>query len=214
MTDSPPQGRPEEELPVDPDGPEASPGPAPRRAAHLLRERGDILLVIAAGGAVGSLGRWSVTEAVPSDPWRMPWGTWIENVSGAFALGVLMVFVLDVWPPRRYLRPFLGVGVLGGYTTFSTYMLDTRTLLDDGHAISAALYLLGTMVTGLLAVAVGVLLARLTVRLTERRHRRRRERDDHDPATDLDPNIDPDPDLDPDIDADRTGSDSNPRSIR
>jgi CrcB protein len=99
----------------------------------------------------------------------------VENVTGAFALGVLMVFVLDVWPSHRYLRPFLGVGVLGGYTTFSTYMLDTRGLLADGHDLSAVAYLFGSLVLGLLAVAAGVLLARVLVQLAERRRRRRRE---------------------------------------
>ena len=161
--------------------------------------------MIAAGGALGSLGRWAVTQAVPTAPWRIPWGTWVENVSGGLALGVLMVFVLEVWPPRRYLRPFLGVGVLGGYTTFSTYMLDTRTLLADGHVVAAAGYLFGTLIAGLLAVAAGVLLARVLVRLAERRRRRRHERRMRDPAEATagkqfwpdadtsDPDIDPDP---------------------
>ena len=72
-----------------------------------------------------------------------PWATFIENVSGGFLLGVLMVFLLDVWLPHRYLRPFLGVGVLGGYTTFSTYMLESRDLLAGGRAATAFAYLAG-----------------------------------------------------------------------
>ena len=142
-----------------------------------LRDRGDILLVIAVGGALGSLGRWAVTATVPHATGDVPWATVIENVTGAFALGVLMVFVLDVWPSRRYLRPFLGIGVLGGYTTFSTYMLDTRTLLADGHALTAFAYLFGSLLLGLVAVAAGVVIARLLVQRAERRRRRRRERD-------------------------------------
>ncbi|MFA6298135.1 MAG: CrcB family protein [Nocardioides sp.] len=167
-----------EELPTDPDVTAQARLPA----GHLLRDRGDLLLVIAAGGALGSLGRWAVSQAVPSAPWRIPWGTWVENVSGGLALGLLMVFVLEVWPPRRYLRPFLGVGVLGGYTTFSTYMLDTRALLADGHAAAAFGYLFGTLITGLLAVAAGVLLARVLVRIGESRRRRRHEQHTRDPA--------------------------------
>ena len=50
-----------------------------------------------------------------------PWAIFAVNVSGSFVLGLLMVYVLDVWPPRRFLRPFLAVGLIGGYTTFSTY---------------------------------------------------------------------------------------------
>lgn len=168
--------------------------PPPRlRAAHVLKARGDILLVIAAGGAVGSLARWAVSHAVPASPWGIPWGTWLANVTGGLALGVLMVFVLDVWPPRRYVRPFLGVGVLGGYTTFSTYMLDTRTLLADGHVAAGLGYLFGTLVAGLLAVAAGVVLARSLVRLGARRHRLRRTARAPDSDSVIDPDIDPDP---------------------
>ena len=129
-----------------------------------VRDRWDILLVVALGGALGSLARHAVTEAAPRSPWHIPWGTWVANVSGAFLLGVLMVLVLDVWPPSRYLRPFLGVGVLGGYTTFSAYMLDTRVLLADGHLPAALGYLFGTLLAGLAAAVAGTLLARALVR--------------------------------------------------
>ncbi len=60
---------------------------------------------------------------------RFPWATFVENVTGAFALGVLVVLAFARWPRSRYLRPFLGVGVLGGFTTFSTYALDIRISL-------------------------------------------------------------------------------------
>ena len=203
MTDGP--GRHDgKDLPVDPDVPESTPAAARRRANGVLRNRWDVLVVIAAGGALGSLARWEVSEVVPNDSWRVPWGTWIENVSGAFALGLLMVFVLDVWPPHRYVRPFVGVGVLGGYTTFSTYMLDTHALLDDGHAAAAFGYLFGTLITGLVAVAVGVLLARITVRAAHRRsHRSTREEGPHHghlEATPRQAGSGSDPDIDPDHD--------------
>jgi CrcB protein len=196
------------DLPVDPGVPQTTPATARRWANWVLRERWDILLVIAAGGALGSLARWAVTEVVSNDPWHLPWGTFLENVGGAFALGLLMVFVLDVWPPHRYLRPFLAVGVLGGYTTFSTYMLDTHALLVDGHAPAALGYLFGTMIIGLLAVGAGVLLARITVRSAQRRLSRRAARHDRPRGgrveasahprsssdSEPDPGIDPDPD--------------------
>jgi CrcB protein len=120
--------------------------------------------VIALGGALGSLARWGVTEVVPDRPWQLPWSTWLENVSGSFALGLLMVFLLDLWPPSRYLRPFFGVGVLGGYTTFSTYSLDTHALLVDGRPAAALGYLFATLVAGLVAVFAGIALARAVVR--------------------------------------------------
>jgi fluoride exporter len=192
-------------LPVDSAGPATS-GPQRRAATGprgVLRSHGDVLLVISAGGALGSLARWGVGELLPWSGAGFPWATFVENVSGGLALGLLMVFLLDVWPPRRYLRPFLGVGLLGGYTTFSTYMLDTRTLLADGHVAAALGYLFGTLVAGLLAVAAGVVLARSLVRLGERRHRLRRTTR----APDQDGVIDPD--IDPDI-----ASDPSTRSIR
>lgn len=130
--------------------------------------------MIAVGGALGSLTRWAVATAAPSSPPAFPWGTWVANISGAFLLGLLMVFLLEYWPPGRYVRPFLGVGFLGGYTTFSTYMLDTRNLLADGETVTALVYVFGSLILGLLAVGAGILLARLISRGVEDRHQRRR----------------------------------------
>lgn len=149
------------------------------RAVRSLRDRWDILIVIAAGGALGSVGRWAVNEALAHRDDQVAWGTAVENVSGAFALGLLMVFVLDVWPTTRYLRPFLGVGVLGGYTTFSTYMLDTRSLVVTGQVPAAFGYLFGTLLTGLVAVWAGILLARAVVAGAVRRQQRLRGEPGH-----------------------------------
>lgn len=139
----------------------------------LLRRRGDVVAVIAAGGALGSLARWALGEAFPHGDGEVAWGTVLANLSGAFLLGVLMVFVLDVWRANRYVRPFLGVGVLGGYTTFSTYMLDTRDLLASGELAAAFGYLFGTLLAGLLAVWLGVAVARAGTAAAVRRRRRR-----------------------------------------
>lgn len=145
--------------------------PLRRSSPSGVRVRGDVLLVISAGGALGSLGRWGVGEVLPWSGEGFPWATFVENLSGGFLLGALMVLLLDVWAPRPYLRPFLGVGVLGGYTTFSTYMLETHDLLAGGQAALAATYLFGTLATGVLAVWLGVAAARFAVR--RRRVRRR-----------------------------------------
>ena len=142
--------------------------PFTSRARLLLASRWDILAVIAVGGSLGSLARWALGQAFTSPPGRFPLATFLENVSGGFALGLLMVFVLEVWPPTRYVRPFFGVGVLGGFTTFSTYMLDTRTLLAAGKAPLAGAYLFGTLVVGLLAVWTGIALGRLVAESASR----------------------------------------------
>jgi fluoride exporter len=141
----------------------------PRRA--LVHSRWDIVGVIAVGGALGSLARGGVGQLLPWSGEAFPWATFVVNLSGGLALGVLMVFLLDVWPPHRFLRPFLGVGLLGGYTTFSTYMLETRELLDRGQPATAVGYLVGSLVAGLAAVWLGIAATRL---LLQRRHPRDR----------------------------------------
>lgn len=161
------------DLPMDPDTATDALANGSHRWLSFLRSRWDVLLAISVGGAFGSLSRWGVGEL---DPWTgstFPWATFIENVSGGLALGMLMVFVLDVWPPRRYLRPFLGVGVLGGYTTFSTYMLETRHLLAERQLATAFTYLVGSLLLGLCAVWLGIASARLIAFGWRRRRRSR-----------------------------------------
>ena len=80
----------------------------------LVRDRLDVLGVIAAGGALGAVARYAAGELWPHASDGVPWATLGVNAIGSFLLGLLMFYVTDVWPPRRYVRPFLGVGVLGG----------------------------------------------------------------------------------------------------
>jgi CrcB protein len=136
----------------------------------VLRSRWDVLLVVAAGGALGSIARWGVGRVLPWSGDRFPWATFLENVSGALALGVLMVLLLDVWPPSRYARPFLGVGVLGGYTTFSTYALESRDLLAGGRPGMAMTYLGVSLLAGLVAVWLGGSSVRFVARLGSNRN--------------------------------------------
>ncbi|MFP5252545.1 MAG: fluoride efflux transporter FluC [Actinomycetes bacterium] len=142
--------------------------PARARPLAAPRSRWDVLLVISAGGALGSLARWSLGELLPWSGEGFPWATFAANVSGAALIGLLMVPALDVWPSRRYLRPFLAIGLLGGYTTFSTSMLETNDLLAAGDVALATGYLAGTLGAGLLAVWLGSVVARFAVRLHRR----------------------------------------------
>jgi fluoride exporter len=114
-----------------------------------------LLAVIAAGGALGALSRYGLAELLPHAPGTWPLATWLTNISGCLLIGVLMVLVTEVWPARRYLRPFVGVGVLGGYTTFSTAMVDVRGLVSAGAPGVGLLYLGGTVLAAVLATAVG-----------------------------------------------------------
>ncbi len=175
--------QPEIGLPVDPDVEPQDRGPRSARTRRLgrsavgaLADRWDVLLVIGLGGSVGSVARWGVSQAFAPAPGAFPLATFLVNVVGSFALGVLMVFVTDVWSPMRYVRPFFGVGVLGGFTTFSTYMLDTRSLLVTHHLGLALAYLLGTLLIGLLSVSVGITVTRRG--LTAAADRRTRRGDD------------------------------------
>jgi CrcB protein len=142
----------EQDLPVDPDV-------SPFAVRGTRARPWDVVLAIAAGGALGGAARYLVNVVVPQA--GFPWPTFVENVVGCFLLGALMVFLLDVWPPNRYLRPFLGVGVLGGFTTFSAYTSETRALLMDGRAPAALLYLFGSVALGLLATWLGITTARV-----------------------------------------------------
>ncbi len=135
--------------------------PAPQRPRERIW---DICLAIAAGGALGGALRHGLNELVVHDVDEIAWSTLLENVVGSFALGLVMVYLLDVWPPNRYLRPFLGVGVLGGFTTFSAYTSDTRVLLLEGEVALAMAYLFLSPALGLAAAAGGTIAARAVTR--------------------------------------------------
>lgn len=118
-----------------------------------------VLLAISSGGALGALVRYGVDTAFPYLPGGMPWATMVVNVSGCLLIGMLLTLITGDSPAQRLLRPFLGVGILGGYTTFSTYVLDTQQAFVAGNPRTALVYLGLTLVLGLLAVWAGLLLA-------------------------------------------------------
>lgn len=95
-----------------------------------------MLSVVSAGGALGASVRYGLDQAFPTGPGGFPWAIFWVNVSGCLLIGVLMVLVVDVWAGRPLIRPFLGVGVLGGFTTFSTYAVDFQRLVDAGAPAS------------------------------------------------------------------------------
>ncbi|MFD7847567.1 fluoride efflux transporter FluC [Nocardia sp. NPDC059764] len=114
-----------------------------------------LLGVIALGGAIGAEVRYGVGVLLPQRG-PIPWHTLAVNVIGCLLIGVLMVCITEIWAAHRLLRPFLGVGVLGGFTTMSTYAGEVRTLLESGRIGYGLGYLGGTVVTGLIAVVLGV----------------------------------------------------------
>lgn len=137
---------------------------------QLVRERADILALISVGGAIGSLGRWGLGEIASHESGGFAVSTFVVNVSGAFLLGLLMAFMVDVLATTRLVRPFLAIGILGGWTTFSTYMLDTHAMLAAGAVREALVgYLMGTLVVGIVAVWIGLVTGRLLIVAATRR---------------------------------------------
>jgi CrcB protein len=143
-------------------------GPHPGPGADVFARREpsrdailSILAAVAAGGALGAAARYLASERWPTAPGGLPLTTAAINVVGSAAIGVLMVVVSERWPHRRLVRPFLGTGVLGGFTTFSTYAVDVQHLATGGQPLRAALYLVATPVLALLAAAVGSRAARM-----------------------------------------------------
>ncbi len=139
------------EPPIDPDVDLRS---APSRT-ELAARPWSVLAAISAGGVIGSLGRYGLQQAFPHAPAGFPWATFAINVSGCLLIGVLMVLVTEVFVRRPLLRPFLGVGVLGGFTTFSAYAVDAQQAIEVGAAGTGLLYLAATLVSALIAVWLG-----------------------------------------------------------
>jgi fluoride exporter len=89
-----------------------------------------------------------------------PWGTFTVNMSGSLVLGIVAILVIEHLPPSRFLRPFVVVGFLGAYTTYSTYMVETDLLVKHGHVGVAMTYVLASALLGLVLVWVGMLAGR------------------------------------------------------
>ena len=120
-----------------------------------------ILLAIALGGAIGSLGRYLVTSGIGR--WighGFPYGTLTVNVLGSFAMGVLIEYMAQNWSPSPEIRAFLVVGILGAFTTFSTFSLDTVTLYERGALIPMAGYMIASVVLSVIGLLGGLALMR------------------------------------------------------
>ncbi len=113
-------------------------------------------LLAALGGALGALARWGVAEALPRQDGGWPWATLLVNLTGCLLIGVLTGVLANRSPEPAWVRPFLGVGVLGGYTTYSAFAVEVVVLADAGALPAALGYVLASVLGGVLAVAAGV----------------------------------------------------------
>jgi CrcB protein len=118
------------------------------------------LAAIFAGGVIGALARLGLVEALPFTPGRWPWATFAANVVGALALGYFMTRLQERLPLSAYRRPFLGTGLCGALTTFSTLQLELLQMLDHGERGLAAGYAAASVAAGLLAIALTTNLVR------------------------------------------------------
>jgi CrcB protein len=120
-----------------------------------------ILLAVALGGALGSLARYFVAGAVQSAAWSgFPWGIFVVNISGGFIMGVIVELGALKFHLVPEVRAFLTVGILGGYTTFSTFSLDSVLLIQRGAWGAAAAYMVGSTMLSVLALFAGLWLVR------------------------------------------------------
>ena len=122
----------------------------------VLRRQGAIVAAVGVGGAVGALVRWALEALFPAPTGGFPTTTFVVNVVGCLLMGLLVVLVTEAREAHPMVRPFLGVGVLGGFTTFSSYAVEAHQLLDRGHLGTGLLYLAVTVVVALPAVLVGL----------------------------------------------------------
>lgn len=155
------------DLPLDPDiddvedarhhpHPPGPPAPGPRWPRFRLR----VLAAIYIGGVLGGISRYEIERVAPAGADRFPWATLAINTTGAFTLALLLVLVLEALRPRWYLRPGVGTGFLGAFTTFSSVVTSTDRFAAHGHPGLAAGYLIGSAVAGLLAAGLGLLAGR------------------------------------------------------
>lgn len=119
------------------------------------RRTATMLALVVLGGAVGTLVRVLLEDAFGAGLGEWPWATFAINVAGSFLLGLLVAALAARGGDER-LRLALGTGVLGGFTTYSTFIVEVDRLLADGHLGLGAGYALGSVLLGVAAAAVGV----------------------------------------------------------
>ena len=120
------------------------------------------LLAVGLGRALGAISRYLVGNIISKACGSsLPWGTFVINVCGCFAMGLLMTLIVDRGMLPASWRLFLCVGLLGGFTTFSSFGYETLMLLAEGRVLPAFAYAGGSILFGLGAAAVGVLCARM-----------------------------------------------------
>lgn len=132
-----------------------------------------VLAVIAAGGALGATARYGAGLLWPTASGTFPWTTFGINALGCAVMGAFMVLATEIRTAHHLVRPFVGTGILGGFTTFSTYAVDIQRLADREEAGLAVAYLAATPVTAVACVWGATGLTRRTASAVAGRRRGR-----------------------------------------
>ena len=119
-----------------------------------------ILLSIAAGGAIGSLLRYFIASMIQRPTMTFPLGILVVNITGGLIMGIIVELSALKLTLTPEVRAFLTVGVLGGYTTFSTFSLDSALLIERGDYMGAAAYIVGSATLSILALFAGLWIVR------------------------------------------------------
>jgi fluoride exporter len=123
-----------------------------------------LMLAVALGGAIGSVARYLVgIGSTKLFGLAFPWGTLIINIAGSFLIGVFAESFALKWDLPQTIRVFLTVGICGGFTTFSTFSLDSYLLMERGDLWPAATYVIGSVVLSIGALFAGLHLIRATL---------------------------------------------------
>lgn len=117
-------------------------------------------LLVMTGGAIGAAARFALARAMPSAAGGWPWPTFLANVAGGLLMGVLAGYLLRMGPQAEDMRLFAGVGILGGFTTFSAFSLELARQIERGELALAGGYALASVLLALLALFAGLALVR------------------------------------------------------
>jgi fluoride exporter len=120
------------------------------------------LSAVFAGGFIGAAARAEIGELLPHDPGAWPWSTLLVNVAGAFLLGYFVTRLQERLPLSAYRRPFLGTGICGGLTTFSTMQVELLQMLDAGRIGLALAYATLSIMAGFAGIFAATNVVRRT----------------------------------------------------
>jgi fluoride exporter len=116
-----------------------------------------VSLAVALGGAIGSVARYGLDRLIERRSFSLfPWSTFTINATGCLLIGVVIAALVDRHHLPAWLRLGVAVGILGGYTTFSTFAQETLDLIEEGRIALASLYAVGSVSLGVVAVFVGM----------------------------------------------------------